>query len=482
MIKSQLVDLLRKLTPEERQELQLFVASPFFNRGAFVKETQALLTFIEAAAPDFFENRLERSLACKAVFTDVKVTDGKLDKVMSELHKLSKEFLSVSRYLNEENEFRQMLDQAAFFRARSMENRYESIIQKLEDYQKKLPYRDLDFFEKQFLLDFEIHTYGVLHNRKKDDIHIQKTLNSLDLHYHSLKTELLNRYLLQQKIALLEIPEEILQTIKDSSLPEHYAVAYPVLHISNKIFRLLEKEQPNVSEFEDLHRLLRQHESEVRPELLKSYYTFIRNFCVLLVNGGHTEFLPMLFRLQREHYERGYMHHYGGKISATAFLSLSNAALKLGEYEWTKEFILTHEGRVFDDNEHKDYHCLILANYFFHIGEFDKALDTLPQSFQDLDFHLFSRRLELKIYYELRSDLLPFKIDAFKMYLSRASQKVLSAPIRDRNANFVNLLFQIYSTSRGDSTRAKRLLERITEKQTVTDREWLLEKAQALYK
>jgi hypothetical protein len=190
----------------------------------------------------------------------------------------------------------------------------------------------------------------------------------------------------------------------------------------------------------------------------------------------------MLFRLQKEHYERGYMHHYGGKISATAFLSLSNAALKLGEHDWAKDFILTHKGRVFDDNEHQDYHRLILANYFFHIGEFDKALDTLPQSFQDLDFHLFSRRLELKIYYELRSDLLPFKIDAFKMYLSRASQKVLSALIRDRNANFVNLLFQIYSTSRGDSTRAKRLLERITEKQTVTDREWLLDKAQALYK
>lgn len=237
---------------------------------------------------------------------------------------------------------------------------------------------------------------------------------------------------------------------------------------------------PSVTEFETLHELLKQHQSEIQPDLLKFYYTFIRNFSAFLVNGGQTEFLPMLFKLQKEHYERGYMHHYGGKISATAFLSLSNAALKLGELEWTKGFIDTHKGRVLDDNENEDYHNLILSNYYFHTREYDKALDILPAAFQDLDFHLFSRRLELKIYYELNSDLLPFKIDAFKMYLSRASQKVLSPAARDRNANFVNLLFQLHGTHKGDKTRVGRLLERINEKRTVTDREWLLDKAQSL--
>lgn len=480
MVKSQLVELLKKFTPDELHELQLFVASPYFNRGVFVRETQELLAWIVAAAPEFEESRLERDNAIKDVLHADKAADGKLNKVMSELHKLAKEFISVRQYTSEDNKFRQLLDQAAFFRLRAMDNRYESNIEKLESIQKNIPFRDQFFFERQFMLDLEIHKYDFMHNRKKDDIHIKKTLESLDLYHFSLKTELLSRYLLQRKITLLEIKDDIIQSQKETHLPERYATAYPVLSIAYKILRLLENDIPSLSEFELLHRLLKQHESEIQPDLLKFYYTFIRNFSAFLVNGGQTEFLPMLFQLQKEHYERGYLYPFGDKISAPAFLSVSNTALKLGEYPWTKAFIDAHKGRVFDDNENQDYHNLILANYYFHTREYDKALDILPAAFQDLDFHLFSRRLELKIYYELDSDLLPFKIDAFKMYLSRASQKVLSPAARDRNANFVNLLFQLHGTHKGDKSRATRLLERINEKKTVTDREWLIEKVQSL--
>ncbi|MCC6463188.1 MAG: hypothetical protein IT260_22155 [Saprospiraceae bacterium] len=347
-------------------------------------------------------------------------------------------------------------------------------------YQNDSPYRDLEYFRRQFLLDAELHIYEMLHNRKRDDIHIPQALESLDLYYLSQKTELLNLYLLQQKVALLDVPDAIAQAIQESQLPDRYATAFPVLFISYTIFQLLEKEQPSVAEFENLHAMLRQHQSEIQPELLKSYFTFVRNFCVLLVNGGKSEFLPVLFQFQKEHYERGYMHHLVDKISATAFLSLSNAALKLGEYQWAETFILSHETRVLDDNPAQDYYHLILANFLFHTGAFERALDVLPQAFQDLDFHLFSRRLELKLYYELNSDLLPFKIDAFKMYLSRASQKVLSPLTKGRNANFVNLLFQLSGASAGDPARTQRLIERIREKQSVTDREWLLEKAAQL--
>ncbi len=150
------------------------------------------------------------------------------------------------------------------------------------------------------------------------------------------------------------------------------------------------------------------------------------------------------------------------------------------ELDWAKRFVTIHENNIIGDNETRDYYHLVLANYLFHAGEFEKALDTLPQVFHDLDFHLFSRRLELKIYYELNSDLLPFKIDSFKMYLSRASHKILSVQTKDRNAHFVNLLLQFSGTAPNDKARARRLIERINEKQTVTDREWLLEKAAEL--
>ncbi len=45
-----------------------------------------------------------------------------------------------------------------------------------------------------------------------------------------------------------------------------------------------------------------------------------------------------------------------------------------------------------------------------------------------MNYLFFGKRLELKALYELRSDLLDFKLDAFKMFLSRTSPKLLSTP------------------------------------------------------
>lgn len=82
----------------------------------------------------------------------------------------------------------------------------------------------------------------------------------------------------------------------------------------------------------------------------------------------------------------------------------------------------------------------------------------------------------MKIYYELGSDLLPYKISAFKMYLSRTSKKTISPLTWEQNSNFVNLLFQLYSSEPGNKERKRKLHERILEKNSIADREWLLEK------
>lgn len=479
MVNSQLIELLQHFTPEALHELQLFVASPYFNRGLFSREAASLLDFILDTAPEYPVERLERGAAYAAVFPGTPVVEGKLDKVMSELHKLTKAFISVQRYRQADNEFQRLLDLAAFYRDHDLDNRYRTLTQKLIKFQHEARYRDQDFFQREFLLDYEIHSYQSQHNDKRDDTHIQKTLLSLDLQYFFLKTELLNRYLIQQKVARLDVPEEMVQTIKESHLPERYAGTYPVLLLSHKIFQLLEKERTDIAEFEELHGLLGLHEAEIEPGLLKFYFTYLRNLCVLLFNNGQTELLPVLFKLQKEHFGRGYLY-YDGKIAHSTFLNITNTALRLKEYEWAKTFIFSHEHRVVGDNETRDYFRLVLANYLFHTKEYDQALDALPPAFQALDYHIFSRRLELKIYHELDSDLLPYKIDAFKMYLSRASKNLISSLTREQNTNFINLLFQISTTTKGDKARIGRLIDRINTKQSVTEREWLLEKAAQL--
>ncbi len=90
------------------------------------------------------------------------------------------------------------------------------------------------------------------------------------------------------------------------------------------------------------------------------------------------------------------------------------------------------------------------------------------------------RRLELKLLYETSSELLPYKIDAFKMFLSRASNKFLARSLREYQNNFVNLLQQLTHSIPGDKVRAERLIRRITSRKSVSERDWLLEKARQL--
>ena len=90
------------------------------------------------------------------------------------------------------------------------------------------------------------------------------------------------------------------------------------------------------------------------------------------------------------------------------------------------------------------------------------------------------KRLELKSFYEIRSDLLPYKLDAFKMFLSRTSQKLLAESQRIIHVDFANLLTQIHTSLPGDQKRSEKLVARIQEKKQAAEWRWLLEKAKAL--
>ena len=93
---------------------------------------------------------------------------------------------------------------------------------------------------------------------------------------------------------------------------------------------------------------------------------------------------------------------------------------------------------------------------------------------------MLARLLEIKIYYELESDLLHYKIFAFRKYIERTAPKSLSAKLRKMNLHFLNLLLQICQSPAHDKKRSERLVARIMEKPLVSERAWLLEKARAL--
>jgi hypothetical protein len=206
---------------------------------------------------------------------------------------------------------------------------------------------------------------------------------------------------------------------------------------------------------------------------VRMFFTYMRNLCTILVYDNQSAYLPILFELSKTHYERGYLY-YGGKIHGSTLFSISHTAFLVHQVKWAETFISAHEDRILNDTPQKDYFNLAKANLLFHQKKFDDALSLIPETMNAIDFSLLCRRLEMKCFYEIQSNLLDYKIDTFRMFLSRTGKEVLPAIQKSRNGNFANLLARILTTPKGDKKRVQKLLKSIEDEKELVEREWLV--------
>jgi hypothetical protein len=478
MEQSHIFELIAVFSPEERKEFELFIESPFFNRNTRNTEVQHLYALILHAHDNPDAPRSKEDIY-KVLFPDKDWINGKIDKLMTELTKLARTFIVTQKYLQEENEFQQMIDLAAFYKHRSLDSRYQLQIEKLEKHQNSQQQESLWHYFRAFQLQFEIHETESAFNRQKSDINILNTIQALEKFSTTFSIELLNRYLTQQVVTSLDLDESLIPLIQKAEQQDYDTVNSPLLHMTYSVFRMYRNSQNADVEIRRQMVYLEKNEHLLGREEVKHFYTYLRNFCTLLVDAGQADMVLLLHELQRKNLEKGYLY-FDGKLSSGAYFNLAKMAFFAGNLEWALEFIESHRNRVVGQNESNDFYGLNKACYLFEAKRYDEALDLVPASFTYMDIHLMARRLELKIYYETQSDLLPYKIDAFKMFVSRAGQKVMSPYLKEYNTNFINLLYQLSQSIPGDKKRASRLLERAQEKGKITESRWLIEKINEL--
>jgi hypothetical protein len=180
-------------------------------------------------------------------------------------------------------------------------------------------------------------------------------------------------------------------------------------------------------------------------------------------NLENMELAYLLHEIYVDNLQRGFMHSEG-KISRSKYMAIASNALFIGKFDWAYSFIEKYKNVLHEENETRDVYRLNLANYLFRTGKFEQCLDNIPDSSPSLIYALFGKRLELKALYELQSDLLPYKLDAFKMFLSRTSKKIMSDAQRQAHADFANLLYQLEHSVSGDPRRSDILIKRVSEK------------------
>ena len=481
MEESQLVELIRTLMHEEKEKI-LQIATQQISTGSKMQvHVGRLLHVCLKHSWDDPDKSLEKNEIYGMLFQDAAFVDGKLEKVMVEAHKAIKTFLLTEYYFREENEFHQLLDFAEITRLRGLEARYRSALVRLRKMQEEAPKHKAFYFHDQYLLEYEVHNAESFNNQVKGDLNIPNALDALDMHSCLHNLALLNVYLLQQMAAYVNVSYEMKERLDKVQVPLRYLELSPGIKINFIIFCLLKKEKRDTSDVEELFGLLRRHEKKLDVESLRGFYTYLRNICTLVVtvNPENIDINLTIFDLYQDNLERGYLH-YEGKLHPNRYLAISEYAARAQQHDWALAFIEKYKDDIIGENETRDIYRLNMAYYLFSVGQFNACLDYIPGTSPFTDYLLAGKRLELRAYFELNSELLPFKLDAFKMFLSRTSQKLLPDLQRQRNVDFSNLLFQLMTAPPGDQKRIGRLVEKIESKKQASEWWWLMAKAKAM--
>jgi hypothetical protein len=481
MEQSHLIELIRALQPQEKEQILQFAALSFVNNGKMRALVIPLIEICMNHAWDTPNHELNSKDVFAALFPGQTFVEGKLDKVRVEAHKVVRTFLTVQHYLRVGNEFDQVFDLSEVVRARGLDTRYLHLLSKLHKMQAESTWKTETYFHRQFLLEYSIHNEESRHNRLKGDLNVPAVIQSLE-HYANLhRLALLNRFLLQQKVAKLDVPDTIKTLLEENNIPERYLEASAALKVNFLIFKLLRKDCLEPSDVRSLFDLLLLNEQDLDPDSLREFYTYIRNLCVLIFSSDaqNEEINFTLHELYKDNLKRGYLH-YKGKLHSGTYLAVCNNAIWVKSFDWVFEFIEKYKHEVIDENESQDFYRLNMANYLFGVSRFSDCLDYIPDTSTSVGHLLQGKRLELKALYELKSDRLSYRLDNFKMFLTRTSTKLLSDAQRQNHVDFANLLSQLINSRPGDQKRSLLLQKRIQEKKQSAEWRWLLEKAKAL--
>ncbi|MEZ4925442.1 MAG: hypothetical protein R3A50_04135 [Saprospiraceae bacterium] len=201
MNQSQLVELIRVLTSEEKEQILKISSITLFSGSKMRFHIAPLLEYCFAQNwddPDF--NLTKDDVYTKSFPNQVNVA-GKLEKTMVEAQKLIQKFLITQQYLNSDNEFRQIYDFGQIVRQRGLDSRYKQSLNRLDKIQNESLCKNAPYYNHQFDLELAKHDEASVRNQVKGDLNIPNTLLALEIYSHIHRLALLNVYLLQQKAA-----------------------------------------------------------------------------------------------------------------------------------------------------------------------------------------------------------------------------------------------------------------------------------------
>ena len=467
MRQSKLLDLLRTLTARQTSRLEEYLASPFFNKN---EDLSAFFRFLKNYAPEFAHADLDKSHILKKGIAGQKMDSKRLAYWMSDLLKLTENFLAVEVLLEDAHLINRTL--LEIYHEKGLYKHYKAILEKatrqLEDY----PFRNAEYYHWYFQLRQLEYLHSDLSQRTFNP-DLQEAANALDVYYLVEKLRL--SCAMVNLVQLLNVDydlgwtEEVLQIAGQS--PD---LQTPAIRVYRALFQML-KHPEDPEYYTRAKEALWAHFNQFDKAELTLLSGALFNFCSRRINRYNDaffwkEYLEVgKFLLQEE------LILEDGRLSPWLYKNLVTAGLQLEELEWTNDFIQTYRDRLPESYQEPLYEYN-LAQYLYHCREYDQAQLTLMQvEFRDVFLALSTRSLLVKIFYETdQIELLFSHLEAFRIYILR--NKLLPEANRRQVQQFIDFTRKLARIDKPEAGKLPDLEAQLPEASQVLHREWLLEK------
>lgn len=481
MLNSTLLEILRTFSKEEFKKFEDFIKSPYYNKNSnLVKLFDALKRYF----PEFTNGNLKRELVWNVLFPVKDFNYGVMKNLIYEFQKLSEKFLHLQNY--ETNKFEQSINLLNMLKSRHLFQVYQKYL-KLSKSEIDNSQVSLDYFYYKYMIEVKEQSYLYIRNKTKND-----SYGIADLVNENLQAFFFTNYFSENYNSVHEA--KFYNKNIDTRSLENILNFFENSRVRNNDFVLMYyyclktvlDERDNYS-YAELKKLLFANFRKLSSEASFNFGMALINFCSINIMKGSGNYLPEQFEVYKFMIENGFYKIASDKyINPWFYSNVVSTSCKLKQFDWAVKFISDYKSKLNPEHQ-KQYFSLANVVLNLNVKNYNEALRHLSE-FKDSNVidKITIKRFQIIIYYESGFlNELHSLIDASKHFISNDKKVNDSAKnIFNNFLYFVQRLTDIKSKvkTKKENESALTSLRNEIQQKDVTNKIWLLEKADELLK
>ncbi len=482
MHKSDLVEIIGVLYPDEREQLHFYLEK---EKNNIKPEVVLLIRFIIQCLNAGESSKLERKSLYSEVFQGQTLVENKLEKHMSWALMVVRKFASELESVKQLTDISRILMLQRFYNDRGLVIKSRAAYNQMLRAKEKPEFWDAEEYYSYFLSEKEESISQSAINHGKGDVNMKNTIAALSEYFFVEHLWLICFVLNQKQIVPFETPPlNELSPIDLKSPKFKWFFEKPLGKLFEKTLSLLQNRgQADVKALKTFVSLLKASENMISNAAVSMFEASACNLGIHMVNMGHQEYLPVVFEIQKDRLRSGRNYSSKGFITASEFQSILTNSLRLNELDWAKTFIESHKKRIVGIMPSQHYYYFAMANYYYKTKDYHEARKILMTSeYEDLQYRYSARILEIKALYEQTTldgtdyrvtEYLEDRVEAAILFFFRL--KGMGTEKKKMAKRFADTLKRIiHAKSNKNKKHLAKIKEDIIKAEVIAERNWLI--------